>query len=583
MNIRNIIAVLACVFLLFGTWFMSFSLSNPNVRLSNTAVASTRPIYVDGSGSNTIQNGDSSYPYHKIQDAIDIASAGDTVFVRRFHYLDTVVISHSNLNLVGEDRDHTIIDGYYNQTSDTVVDIQSVSNVRISKFTIMEAQRESSYGVHVEESCDQVEISGNNITRNALGIKIEPNSRNITITGNDISPKQEGIYSYNDAYVNISDNIIRGLGRNYPNYAGIHDISCSSTTIINNTISDIWFGIRTRYTDRTHVIGNIETNVMKGLEMTNCYNSTVEDNIMNGTGSGDECVGIVVGRDSLYQPLMSNTLSNNTVEGFWHGMDLTNTPSNTGYETNNTFVGNEFRNCTCGVYVDYNLSSNYIYHNNFLNNKVQAVDKGSNNWTSYPCGGNYWSDYLSVCNGTDNCWGEDHDKPGKDMIGDTPYNSSSGNVFDRYPLMYAWPMPNFWCFEDFSVAAITSSRITNFGFDNNTGISFNVNATGTNDSCIMIIPKSLLDGAFNFLVEDGSAVCHFDWSPQCHMINFTYGPGSHYVTITAEFVNKGTLGQLSKLGDLNGDHWVSLADLTTLAQHWHWIENSTYLGLGPQG
>jgi hypothetical protein len=253
----------------------------------------------------------------------------------------------------------------------------------------------------------------------------------------------------------------------------------------------------------------------------------------------------------------------------------------TVYEANDTVVGNTFRSCGNGTYIDVNLSSIYVYHNNFDNNALQAVDKGfGNSWSNYPCGGNYWSDY----NGTDNCWGEEvngkQNVTGKDMLGDTPY--VNGSIIDSYPLMYQWPMPNFWCSEDFNVSAITSSSITNFAFDNTRGMSFDVDTAGTNGSCIMIIPKSLLDGAFNLLVDNVSTGCVFGWDSLYHMLNFTYGPGSHNVMIGAEFINK---PPLSDFPDLTGESPTSttevrigLQDLVILANHWGWIWNATYCG-----
>lgn len=65
-----------------------------------------------------------------------------------------------------------------------------------------------------------------------------------------------------------------------------------------------------------------------------------------------------------------------------------------------------------------------IYHNNFLDNIVQATDSGeiASRWDNgYPDGGNFWSDYT----GTD---------LNGDGIGDTPYVISTTSM-DMYPLM----------------------------------------------------------------------------------------------------------------------------------------------------
>ena len=66
--------------------------------------------------------------------------------------------------------------------------------------------------------------------------------------------------------------------------------------------------------------------------------------------------------------------------------------------------------------------NNLVYHNNLINNTIQAYSQRDNQWDNgYPSGGNYWDDY----NGTDN---------DGDGIGDTPYHIPN-NVFDRYPFI----------------------------------------------------------------------------------------------------------------------------------------------------
>jgi len=87
-----------------------------------------------------------------------------------------------------------------------------------------------------------------------------------------------------------------------------------------------------------------------------------------------------------------------------------------------------------------NSSDSLIYHNNFLDNTIQAYSDEagySNFWDNgYPDGGNYWSDYS----GLDDFAGSDQDQPGSDGIGDTQYMINEDNK-DRYPLMVLWGTP----------------------------------------------------------------------------------------------------------------------------------------------
>jgi len=66
-------------------------------------LSSGNVLYVGGSGTNN---------YTKIQDAIDNASDGDTVFVYddSSPYYENLVVDKS-IQLIGEDRDTTVING----------------------------------------------------------------------------------------------------------------------------------------------------------------------------------------------------------------------------------------------------------------------------------------------------------------------------------------------------------------------------------------------------------------------------------------------------------------------------------------
>ena len=88
-----------------------------------------------------------------------------------------------------------------------------------------------------------------------------------------------------------------------------------------------------------------------------------------------------------------------------------------------------------GIMLFESSNSNTIYHNNIIDNAIQAFDDfGTNSWDNgYPSGGNYWSDYAGV----DNYTGINQNIPGPDTIGDTPYTNIDGGIGaqDLYPLM----------------------------------------------------------------------------------------------------------------------------------------------------
>ena len=79
-------------------------------------------LYVGGTGAGN---------YTKIQDAVDNASNGDTVFVFKGIYKEHINVTKT-LNLIGENRNNTIING---SNKGTIVNI-SANWVNISNFNI---------------------------------------------------------------------------------------------------------------------------------------------------------------------------------------------------------------------------------------------------------------------------------------------------------------------------------------------------------------------------------------------------------------------------------------------------------------
>jgi len=91
---------------------------------------------------------------------------------------------------------------------------------------------------------------------------------------------------------------------------------------------------------------------------------------------------------------------------------------------------NTIWNSAYGIYLPES-AGNTIYHNNFINNTIQAAVtfNYTNAWDNgYPSGGNYWSDYTDV----DNSKGQYQNETGSDGIWDHAYVIGANNT-DRYP------------------------------------------------------------------------------------------------------------------------------------------------------
>ncbi|GAG78228.1 unnamed protein product, partial [marine sediment metagenome] len=93
------------------------------------------PIFYDG--NILYVGGDGSGNYTRIQDAVDDASDGDTVYVYNGTYYENVVV-YKTIDLIGENRDTTVIDGMH---IDDPLRIDT-SFIDVCGFTITNSSRE---------------------------------------------------------------------------------------------------------------------------------------------------------------------------------------------------------------------------------------------------------------------------------------------------------------------------------------------------------------------------------------------------------------------------------------------------------
>ena len=149
--------------------------------------------------------GNTIYVHTSIQSAIDNASDGDTIFVYNGTYHENVVVNKS-VNLVGEDRDNTIIDG--NGSSD-VINI-TAEWVNVSWLTI----RNGTIGVAIHSG--NTTVFDCNISGNTIGVKIF-NSSNSTVYHNDFTGNTQNAY---DSGSNIWDNGYPSGGNYWDDYTG---------------------------------------------------------------------------------------------------------------------------------------------------------------------------------------------------------------------------------------------------------------------------------------------------------------------------------------------------------------------------
>lgn len=416
-------------------------------------------LYVGGTGPGN---------YTGIQDAIDNASNGDTVFVFSGTYIGHININKS-ITLMGEDKNTTYITGFVAYTISIISDW-----VQMRGFTIQNGGRLGE-GVRID-SCfntfsdniintpkddvrlfgDNNKFSGNIIIANILYLSGDSN----VISRNSITNFYYGIY-LTDAWSNsisnnsffncglffsddtVTDNIVaNNTVNNKPlvyidgksnmvvdgDAGQIICVNCTNITVENQETSNTTVGIQIIGSTQCRILDNLITGNRYGL----CHYG--EDNIVTNNTFTDNSYGILLSGDR-------NTVSWNTITKNNVGMYL-------DYSTcNNTIAENILAQNTYGMQLDYGSdfntiihnsivnnsygirlgsTGNRIYHNNLLHNTQNAYDSSLNMWCDAEVHqGNYWSDYT----------GNDLNNDG---IGDTIYTIPGGASQDSYPLMYPY-------------------------------------------------------------------------------------------------------------------------------------------------
>ncbi len=392
-----------------------------------------------------------------IQEAIDAAIPGDTVYVYSGTYQEQVIVNKT-VNLVGEDKINTIIDGLQ-QPGDVVY--LNASLVSVTGFTITKGEG----GVHVFAGQNN-SISSNHFVDNGFGIILEGSLGN-HITDNNVTSMMYGIFLTSSTSNHIEGNAVTNNGDNgiylstssdndlvdnriYNNFAvdGIYLSSSDNNDILNNAIfsNTDTQGIHLLSSSNNNLIGNNLTSNLWGFHLESSSNNLISTNTVSNSGqslvlelssdsneifdnevqnsdysiiidssSNNNIVGNNVS-DNNYGILLSGSSSNEIVENtvtdndsggiYLYGSNSNNITNNQltrsgigihllSGSADNIITNNTVYNNPEGIRLE-SSSLNRIYHNDIMNNGKQAYDdtNNSNQWDNgYPSGGNYWSDF----------------------------------------------------------------------------------------------------------------------------------------------------------------------------------------------
>jgi parallel beta-helix repeat protein len=305
--------------------------------------------------------------YTRIQDAIDNASEGDTVFVYddASPYCEQVIVEKS-VKLIGENKNTTIIDG---GGHGVVLNI-TVNQVTISGFTIEK---------------------GGNLPKKSGGILIYGNE--INITGNFIINNTIGIWSVFTNYHIIAKNIF------IANQVGIFlEDSCKNEVYENyfeNNSWGIWVGSLTfpsKYREPLvyETYHNIYGNTILGSDagIVICYASFT--NVLKNNITDNYC-GVSIYAD-FFVASNSNTITQNNIN---HNTQAVYVETDGGQIVANNISRNNIMYNQEGISINFGhnwlefskISHNIISYNNFIGNTRTTSFEYSlfNRWV-----GNYW-------------------------------------------------------------------------------------------------------------------------------------------------------------------------------------------------
>jgi parallel beta-helix repeat protein len=490
-----------------------------------------------------------------IQEAVDNATAGDTILVHNGTYYEHVWVWKS-LTIIGDDPQITIVDG----TSNGTVFKLEASQITIAGFTIRNAGKWSAIVSYRETPTnDNHNITNNIITTSDTGISLSLSNRNLIYNNTFYDNPVAAIFLDECDKTNITANKIHNS-----NY-GIRAMYSKNNIMARNIFTDTSYAIRLTLSSTGNVISHNVIDVKYVGIYSSSDSNTVHHNLATNGGTG------IYFFNNKNSEIYYNTLINNSF-GIRLYMEAPTATSHNitnnklvnndwGIHTQdaneNTFAGNWLQQNTYGVYL-VSSSYNTFYHNNFVDNWIQAyAGLGIGNQWDKNGEGNYWSDYE----------GEDQDNDG---IGDTPHPITPIGQ-DNYPLMDTWSE------HDISIENITLS--TNETYP---GVTININVTVKNKGKItppqpetfnvtirydldIIETKQVVD-----LGQGENATLTFSWNTTETV------PGNYTITAEADIIpdelntdNNILISDPIKikiLGDINGDGEVNLEDLTLLTQ-----------------
>jgi parallel beta-helix repeat protein len=377
-------------------------------------------LYVGGSGLGN---------FSRIQDAVDNALDGDTVYVYDdlSPYYEHVVVNIS-VNLIGEDVNTTIIDG--NGEGTVVLIAGHATSITMYGFTV----QHSGNGTTTDDAGIKVKTNKNiirgNIFRNDTGMIII--GSNNTISGNIFRNNTANSIVASGGWNTIAFNTIvdnkwgvsvgpesyhNTIYKNYINHNGDGitlwgwSVSRKTALLLDEVYkNDIYGNTIIHNGDGIIIYHYWETNVFENNISDNGYGISLWAGWMGGTTCNNiyqniidnNTCGIDLQAGGLYSVVGYNNFTGNNITHNKIGMLFTCNESQAGgctvgwnaiYRNN---ISYNDQGITLFQYSRGTVKKNLFYQNNFMGNRRHVYDEGWNIWyNASKKRGNYWDDYQA--------------------------------------------------------------------------------------------------------------------------------------------------------------------------------------------
>ena len=379
--------------------------------------------------------------YTSIKSAVNAAHDGDIIYVYEGTYsAPGFSIKTNNLTLLAQ-SENAVIDGSGSYRA--AVYLES-NNVMINGFTIKNAD----VGISIGENTYGNQIANNRFMNQDLGIELEEGSHDNKVYANAINSKENGIYLDENNNNTITCNVIL---TNYADGHGIYLWKSGWNDVRNNVVSNSRIGIKLEDADNNDVSENKFDNNHVSISLKDSVQNIIADNnvpdghrgislhgggynqIIGNSITNTDTDAVKIDDQSVYNEIKCNIIKNcregiyvedysdytdiieNRLESNYYGIYVLTENSriigNSVKSTvktalsaggGSTIMENTIEGSSQGIGIYAYGSTTLVYHNNLINNHIQAKSDGGASWDNGPIeGGNYWSDHACTGNPSD--------------------------------------------------------------------------------------------------------------------------------------------------------------------------------------